>query len=924
MKVGQITWKVFKLIIFLALTLAALGVLTLVFWTQVRDWIYELGFRGVDIPQFVFSVTYYLKYPHLPVNAWDHFFFNGAPRTIDAAWLHHTLASFLAQAIGLYKTIKIYPIVSFALGVLFVYFLFYELSRSILLSLGLAISFVMGGGYYFPLFNGGVVLSAISQMFLPAQLYFLARFLKRGSYRNLLLGSLMSVLGLASHGNLMMFFGFIPASIFVLFSNRETNALITKKTIFNAFIFGAVTFTVGAYVIWPFLQAALQGGFVTGIFAKVKSNPEIIRAMFAFTDQGIIYGFILSVPIALIFWLIRKRFDKTVRPVLAILIFYLLWMGSCTYTGNPLYGSMFPGRFYWVWPLFLGCLTAVLLAPLSEYQAPSLGLKTAKFLGFGLIKLAVFSAIIFSPITHFRDLDDFLTQIEIPQKWETYDITEKAREKYWYLLEMVDAKDTQFRLESRGGSVNLGWFHVSDIPLSEGYTRIFTRRGGYWQNRFYTVIAAPNWENQQIPGEMAKQQALFFLDWYGVKYFESTLGGEQREAAAYFYENPPYVERSKTFGNKRSVFVFSPEYVSPIVTSVNVPVVGFVGGEDAYMYFLKDIAMLNLNSSYLVPVKLSKTISGIPADKLALVDALVIYDFQKGNPLFYNNGWDKILNFVKNGGQAWIETGGNSIEKESGYLPAVFPITANKYGPLDENWQPGGKLAGKIDFSSLGPLVFQDTPWKISYSLKESVKSGAEVLLTQKGYPIAVIQEIGEGKVIWTGLNIWYRPEEFRHQKKGMNEAGVIRLFLDELFGELPRKRVQSQVKRDEPEHVEVVGQGFSGVVFKENSPWGGWQAVVEAGSKKERLPILTAGPELMYIPIPKEMRIGEIKVFIDYRGSPLYWFCLFVSLASLLVVILYLIFGNLILRPFRSMGVATNFRGLKKKISSWWESEEV
>lgn len=922
MKTTNLAWKIFKFLVFSALTLIALALLMLVFWTQVKEWIYELQFRGGDTPQFIYYISYYLKYPHFPVNAWDHFWFNGVPRTIDQAWLHYTLASLVAKVIGVYKTVRIYPIVFFGLGALFVYLLFYELSKSILLSLGMTVSFVLGGGYYQALFAIGLGLSAISQMFLPAQLYFLVRFLKRGGYRNLLLGSLMSVLGLASHGSMMLFFGFIPAFIFVLFSNRETNSLISKKTIFNAFVFAIVTLTVGAYVVWPFLEVALRhGGFTSTLVGKIRSFPETLRKMFTFADQGIIYGFIATVPIALAFWLIRRKFDKTVPPFLVLLIFYLVWMASYTFTGNPLLGSMLPARIYWIWPFLLGCLTAALLAPLSEYRAQKRSLKVAKFFGFGLVKLAIFLAIIFNLVANFRDIDDFLTRIERPQKWDTFDIAEGYKEELKYLLDMVDLSDTNFRLRTRSYDVNLRWFLISEIPLSEGYAHVRTRLGGLWQNWFFAVLGYINWEKQDIPRDMAKQQALFFIDWYGVKYMDAVKNREEWEVALHFYENPPYIEESKVYKNKRGIFVFSPEYISPIVSSVNVPVVGFVGSEEGYIYFLRDMAMLNLNTAYVIPVKLSKSISGIPADKLALVDALVLYDFQKGNPLLYNNGWDKVLNFAKNGGQAWIETGGNSIEKESDYLPAVFPITANKYASLDDNWQPGGKLASKIDFSSLGLLVFQGTPWKISYASPEVVKPGAEILLTQKGYPVAVSQEVGEGKVLWTGLNSWYRPEEFRHQGKGMAEAEVVKLFWEELFGELPRKRVQSQVERSKPEHIEVVGRGFSGVVFKENN-WPGWKAVVDVEGRKRRVPVFTAGPEFMYIPVPEDMRTGEIKVLIDYHGDQFYWFCLFISLVSFLLVVLFLVLGDFILKRFVPKEIV-HPKGIKMRISSWWERDE-
>ncbi|HUS60086.1 MAG TPA: hypothetical protein VMX76_01745 [Nevskiaceae bacterium] len=920
MKIGKLAWKAFKLLVTLVLTLAALAVLGLVFWTQVKHWLYDLRFIGNDTPQFIHYVFYYLKNPHFPVNAWDYFWHNGVPRIVDLAWLHHSLSAFLAKTIGVYKAVKIYPMISFGLGILFVYLLFYELSKSILLSLGLAISFVLSEGYYIALFSGGVVLSAISQMFLPAQLYFLVRFAKKGNYRNLLFGSLMSVLGLASHGLMMMFFGFIPAFFFVLFSNRETNSLVSKKTVFNAAVFAIATLTVGAFVVWPFLLQASQGGSTTTFWGGLAYDPDNFKNMSRFSNSGVAYGYVAAVIVAFAFWLFKRKPDRIVRPASILLLGYLLWMLSYTVGGNPVYSVLFPGRIFWVWPLFLGCLASVLLLPLSKYEAPKLGLRAVKFFGFGLVKLVIFLVIIISPVCYFGNRDNFLNQIKRPQIWETFDIAERYREGQKDLLELVNPKRANVRLWSHDTNLNMRWITISDMPLSEGYAHIWTYYSRLWEGWFYGVMSYSNWESQEIPREMAKQQALFFLDWYGVKYMAAIKDGGEWEVASHFYQDSPYIEKSKVYKSGRSVFVVSPEYTSPVVAPVATPVVGFVGDDEAYMTFFKDIAMLKLDTSYLIPVKIANSISRISSRDLALVDGLVIYDFKKTG-VFYSRGWDKVLNFVRNGGKVWIEGGGNSGERENPQLPAVFPITASQYGPLDKNWQPGGKLANKIDFSSLEPLVYRETPWQISYAPKKAVKSGAKTLLTQKGYPVAVEQEVGKGKVLWTGVNFWYRPEEYR--KNGMEEVKLVKLFLESLMGELSPKQAQAQVERKAPEHIKVTGQEFSGVVFKETN-WGGWRATVEAGGKRKGVPIFTAGPEVMYIPIPKDMREGNIKVLINYQGSAFYWLCFVVSLASFLVVVLYLIFGDLVLRRLVPKKITRYYpKKIKSKISSWWESEE-
>jgi hypothetical protein len=344
------------------------------------------------------------------------------------------------------------------------------------------------------------------------------------------------------------------------------------------------------------------------------------------------------------------------------------------------------------------------------------------------------------------------------------------------------------------------------------------------------------------------------------------------------------------------------------------------------MTFVKDLAMLNLNTSFLIPVKISESISGVSAKKLALVDALVVYDFKKGAPFFSGRGWRRILDFAREGGRVWIETGGESAEKESSDLPDVFPITANRYGALGEDWEVGGPLADEVDFSLFEKLDYRGTPWKLSHAPAGEIKGGAEVLLTQREYPIAVSQPVGEGQVLWTGGNFWYRPEEFR--KSGLIEIRLIEALLKRLLGELGQARVdQPLVTRDKPEQVRVSGEGFSGVVFKDTH-WPGWRAKVEGGGKVKTVPVLTAGPVLMYVPIPKDMQGGELKVSIDYQGDPFYWFCFFVSVAALMVVLLYLVLGDRMLGRFGLENLAKRvdeikLKGIKEKVLGWWDRDD-
>ncbi len=922
-RLGRLGWGLALCI----LSLGGIAVVLAFLYTQVYDWLFRLGFIGNDTSQFIHYFYYYLKNPHFPVNAWDYFWHNGVPRTIDLAWMHFTLGGLLSKAVGVYQAVKLYPVITFGLGAVFVYLLFYELSRSVLISTALSVSFVMSHGYYEALFSAGVGLSACSQMFLPAQLYFLARFARRGGSRNLLLGALMSVFGLAGHGLLMMFFGFLPSCVFLFFLNRENKRLVTRKSFQNTLLFALVVFAVGAYILWPSIHLAIIGGSANTFYGGVYSHPDTLRLMFEYTNQGIAYGFVGAVVLSFFLLLFRVRPNSAFRPVLILVVADILWMISYTYTGNPVFGVLFPGRIFWIWPLGLGALTAVMSAPLSEYPAKKWFVSIGKFVGFGVLKLGLVGLILFPVAMKFGvlNLDDARRvarqEFIIPKEWETQDIPVELEKRHGQMMAVIGDKihNKNLRFWSHDQSLNLSWIPLSNMPMSEGYAHIFHYWSRLWEGWFYGTMSGPNWESQEIPREMARQQSLFLLDWYGVKYMAASRGGGEWEVAEHFYEPQPYVDRSIVFDDGRSFFVLNDEYTSPIVAPVDVPVIGYVGSGEGYMSFLKDIATLNLNTRYLIPVRLTDSVADIASSDLDFLDAVVVYDYRKGG-FGYGAGWRKLADFARSGGAVWIENGGNSGERESGSPPELFPMFRTEYGPLGVSWDVAGELAQAISFAELSPLQFREAPWQVSYVPDGMVKPESEVLLTQQGKPIVVEQTHGHGKVIWTGANFWYRPEEFR--TNGMKEAEVIRWLLVRLLGGIEPTRVSAQVDWLANEHVRVQGSGFTGIAFKVTD-WPGWTARVISGGREQKVPLFKAGPELYYAPIPREVQSGPMEVWFDYRGWWFYWFLFFISVSSGFVYLYFLITK----KPFfktNKTGARMKFgQALKQRVSGWWGKEE-
>lgn len=872
--------------------LIAIFILGLVFWSKIYPWLFNKGFMGWDTAQFIYYVSYYTKHLSWPHISWDYQWFMGIPRPLDATFLHFYLIEILINQVGMWMAIKIYPVISFALFIILSYFIFYLISRNIFVSLGLAISVAASRALYSPLFDGGVVLSAISQFAFPLSLLFLICFYQTKKTKYLYLGGLAGALGLYSHGGTQLIFGVFPSMLFLLLATHEGEKLITVRSFLNSVKYFLVVIFVGALASWPQLAEALKAGsygtaLLRDTFRSIEPQTTTFRLMWDLVDKSVYLILIYSVILALLSF--RKR--KPVRifvPLLALFIYGLIWNITSFWGFNPWGAFLFPGRIMWFFPITVGAVSAALLKKQHLFlKIVVLGISL--FFVFGLITKIKFENI----------------------KPYVLDIYKSNTENFAYIGNFVRAEDREnmnYRLWSHDGGVNNTWGVSYKMPQFEGYFHFYTKEAEPWQGWFYGVISRSNWLKEEIPPEMAKSQARFFIDWYAIKYLVTGVGSELLDIAPYYYEDTSDLfVRKDVIPQYPGLFEVDNKYTSPIIEAVRVPTIGFIGDTSGYNSFLKNIASLGLDTHYLIPVKISQSIGSL-CRKTIDVDSLVLYNFSES--AFSSCGWNTIENFVKEGGKVWVETAGDSEIRESKDLPAVFPVTSTHYGSLDKNWQSGGELSSKIEFSLLEPLVYRGDPWKFSYANENEIKEEAKVLLSQKGKPVVVERNMGKGKVIWSGVNFWYRPEEYR--KNGMQEVKPIGVILSRLIN-LVRNETAAKIERISPERAEILGKDFSGIVFKENYSTG-WSARVERNGKKIKIPILIAGPGLMYINIPPALRKGDIKVHLIYEGELLHWLALFVTIISIIIAI-DLILGGHIVSKF-------GFNKLGKRIKNWWKDE--
>jgi len=904
--------KIILLIINLALHVLAIALLAWAFWPFVDLCLRASMLVGYDTGQFFYYVHLFSQSHPLPPAGWDNLWYEGAPRVLNYVFLPHYLIQPLVAQLGLVMATKVYPLFWLGFFLLTCYFLFYRLSKNQLLAFFITLGVMYSKTIYQPIYLNGVVVSGLSNTIFPLILLFLVLYAQTKSFRYLALAALSLAFQLYNHPAMGLAFGFVSAFIFLFFLKFPEEKFISYVRVKRFLGFMLMTFGVAALTTFPqLLDATKSGSYGKSPFGQPLPMPLVFIKLIEFTHPSLLVVLGLSILVAIIFY--RKFIFGLFLSFFFMLGYFLLFMAATKYGINPVGDFLFPSRVWWYFAVILGCLAALLFSPLTaSYKS-----RWRFLLPFSWIIIGGIMAFVF--VKNPFNLDDYrpFAQPNILSKEAgdkvLFGMLEQGLEP---ILKEVDANDTNFRIWNHSGW-KITWNIISNIPQVEGYYNYMVGESGEWTAWFNATLAEEVVKNKTIPQDMAEKQGLFLIDWFATKYLYASPG-EEFNLAPRFYQDNDYVLK-KTADDPPAVFTIKPEFTSGIVEAVKVPVIGFVGSDDGYNIFLRDLGMLNLNTHYLIPLRLGRSINNVSKDDLGNLDLLVLYGLKnKGGD------WRKIADFVKKGGSLFIETGGNSVFIEEENLPEIFPMTKLQFGSLGREWQVEKKgEISSVDFTKLKPLVYQSEPWKLSYvDDPTDLRVGSNVLLTQAGKPVVVEQILGRGKVIWAGLNSWYRPWELK--ENGMKEVEIIDVVLKKLLSVSYSKPVDVKISRDKSEKITVDGTDFDGIVVKEkNLP--GWQAFAQDNNQKYNLKRYNAGPDFMYYPLPKDLRGKSVTVKIEYRGRFFYWFLFILSILSTIFVIEEIISGGFLSRKFSAFfeNKIFNPQRLIKKMSGWWEKEE-
>lgn len=965
------TWqkiKQSKIISFLGHIIALAGLF--IWWLPVRFlYLGRMPQIGVDYFQFPGYVKYLIENFTLPILSWRYIWYEGIPAIFDNQWLHFYLAIPLVKIYGLFQGTEIYLLGTLFLYFVFAYFLFWELSKSKFFSFALSFSIVWGLDSYVALFNGGNSNFSANQLFLPLVLWILIKYLNSENRRFFYLATLLMGLSFWSHVGSSAFFVYIPAGLVLLFWWKEGTRIVSLNRVKDFFIFSFFSWLVGLVTSYFLLNLF----FTSSTFGRANLSKEAALPTALVDYFRIANYFILILPILLfVFILIKKKFNIIKRSFSFIFALAYMWFLEFLYViaKNPLRVNILNDRTYWVITILSGGLLALLWNGLKENFK-----KDQKFrflfreMPSFLLKISVIFTLVVSPFilcqeTVLKEEAQRIVPI-IPLRMHQIILASEEERMKEIMPSWFPKDELNWRFYNKDPNVAYWWGLENKMPYSHGNYSSQNKNAGNWAYWLDLSVSGELFYKYDFPRDFSKKQAQFLIDWYGIKYLEGiemdvdkelwqpgmridyvnkifklASGSNSSYVSSYLTEDEDIItkgemtslkeieinpgtlseiefnlgrkltDEDKKFGDLY-FYEVSNQATSPLFLPTDTPTVLVVGNEIGYDGFFRSLAASNINSKSLIPVYGPENISGLSKYELSDFDSIFLYNYESSKA-----GWKILSDYISDGGTVIIDTGSEVEESALAELPDIFPVSSTRRDELGREWDINlnneSEFVQNIDFKSFDKLEYEGDPWKLSFTSEDGVKPGAKIILSQEDNPVLVEQKIGQGKVIWSGINLPYRLQYYRN----VEETKLFNNIIESISSK--SEKIDFEFQRPKPEKVIIESPKTKGFLFKEN--WdGGWRAKITASGKTEKVKVYKAGPDFMYIHVPSDFdNNSELKAELYYRGSFLAWFLFILSLLTMLWLIKKILWPKKVLvkKIFPRLG-------LKKKVKDWWWKDD-
>ncbi len=256
-------------------------------------------------------------------------------------------------------------------------------------------------------------------------------------------------------------------------------------------------------------------------------------------------------------------------------------------------------------------------------------------------------------------------------------------------------------------------------------------------------------------------------------------------------------------------------------------------------------------SIYLL-VEGSRDIDDFSHEELSKFDVLLLHGYQYGSG---EEAWDLLNAYVSGGGSPFIATGWQYFipEWEFKNAPTVLPIdqlTWTNYGKDAKYVFEGQEIVGNMDIDKFGALVREEDSWSVSGTSRANLRSWGSSVLSVVDNPLLAFGELGEGRVVWSGMNLISHILAYDNAE----EKRLLEGFLTWLAPIRDNsERPPPSVTRDHPDHIEFevsTDPANNTWLYWREASYPNWRAYIEDSGGTREVPIYRAGPGFMHMPL--------------------------------------------------------------------------
>lgn len=424
---------------------------------------------------------------------------------------------------------------------------------------------------------------------------------------------------------------------------------------------------------------------------------------------------------------------------------------------------------------------------------------------------------------------------------------------------------------------------VSQIPTYMGVSLIQSMIG--WQINCvnYDVLCQP-------------EDIIDLYRWYGVSQvwlggnweYGSGLGGEIRQRLDRVSElTPRQLEIGELDQVEASWSIYDVVQPTGLASVANKPAILVIGdnppNNDVYDIVFKVMPRVGWGYDKAWTVDGKRFVDDYTLNGLSQFEVVILHGYQLRDE---ERGWHLLEEYVSQGGNVFINTGWKYYAQDWGkevkdqiveaVMPEPLPVSQTYWQSFGKQWpELLSPLSDELD--GWGELVWEGYEWAMAGAKKEWLRPGATPLLTVGDWVVVAEQTIGNGKVVWTGFDL------FGHlltRRSVAEEAYFGTVFNRILSAEGEERRLD--FTRERPELITVAYTPLSGrnkLMFKEVAS-DNWEASLAESSINEKLPIYRAGPGWKMVFVPADSG----KVVFSWRRNRVEWLGLIITVFSVLV----------------------------------------